>query len=580
MTLPANFSAAFVPIGGQTESPAGTTVTTVGSSPTTIGGAIYASRTPGTPGGPLNIIGINSTGNILVNSGSGFVQVGGLSVVKLYYDSNHTCNQENASLNWYAPVDASTTGTQVTDPIPTINSITATQVTNSPGSYPSTGVEVGTLAAAVSGVNGSGNYTTFTGTFSIAAGSAAGFSINNTFSPPQILTNGVGGSGSYNLNITATQTGTIGGVTVPPLTAPVTVMVGATARQTVALGAYITTSTYSSGSDFWGSLQAHWAGFIAALGITPPIMGGAICANYGNESSLGYPVDPSTWPGVAAGNFSGSTYPISGLSPKPAKLMMTWAWSSNTDTTLYNDMALVTNTMYNGHPIAYWVGQTLAAIKAAGWNEVYVRPCWEWNINNEWAQSTNAAGITAATFVKAMQNFYTACHTYAAANGMTVHVCWNASVFGQEDLSNNTLAALFPNQNPGDNFVDVACADFYSNGSSLLANTPPTDAKTWTITAIVALAAQWGIPFGICECGGLAYPDGGGPMYNTWLPNLVSYVSGLSTPCAFIALWDVNTGNGSESNLEFTASGAGQSGVVAAWKAALGPSGSMTTLPS
>jgi hypothetical protein len=565
-----------------TESPPGTTVTTLGNSTTTIGGAIYASATPGSAPGSLITIGINSAGQILVNSGSGFVNVGGANVIELYYASNHTCYQENSSLNWYGPVDASTTGTQVTNPIPLINSISATPVSNSPSSYPSTGVEIATLSAAVSGINGSGSYTTFTGNFSIAAGSSAGFSINNSVSPAQIVTNGVTAPGNYNLNVTATQTGTIGGVTVPPYTtpSPISVTVGSASRQTVTLGAYITTSCYTSGSSYWSTLQAHWAGFISALGITPPIMGGGICANYGVESQLGFPVDPSTWPSVAAQNFGtppNPPYPISGLSPKPAKLMMTWAWSDNNGNTLYNDMAGVTSTLYGGKTIANWVGPTLAAIQDAGFNEVYVRPCWEWNINNPWAQGLGAAGISAATFATAMQNFYTAVKTYANANGMIVHVCWNASVFGQQDEDGNTLASQFPNQNPGQVAVDVVCADFYSNGSSELANTPPTNNKSWTLTAIVALAAQWGLPFGICECGGLAYPDGGAPMYNTWLPNLVSYVNSLTTPCAFISLWDVNTGNGSENNLEFTAPGANQPGIIAAWKAALGPGGSMTT---
>lgn len=336
--------------------------------------------------------------------------------------------------------------------------------------------------------------------------------------------------------------------------------------ETVPLGADLTTYVGNSGSAYYSTLASHWSGFESALGVTPPIFGGCICANAAVDFT---PCTPDTWPGTV----SSQTSFLSFL-PSETILMVTWVWQNNAGTTLYSDMAGTTNTEYAGHLIAYWVQQTLAAWKSAGFSTLILRPSWEWNI----ALTNN--GITSgtkSTFVTAMQNFYTTCHTYAAANGMTVSVCWDPSVYGQPTNS-ISLAAQFPNQNPGDNFVDIVCADFYAEGGSL-ASATTSDPTSFNLTSIVALANEWGLPFGICELGGLKYPNNGANAASTWIPNLVTYVNSLngSPRMAFACLWDVNTSLDDTSDLEFTASGAGQSTIVAAWKAALGPTGTMKT---
>ena len=336
---------------------------------------------------------------------------------------------------------------------------------------------------------------------------------------------------------------------------------------TVPLGADLTTYPGNSGSSYWATLADHWAGFVSALGVTPKLFGGAICANAAVDYT---PCTPDTWPGTVSDQISDLSFLPSGTA-----LLLTWCWQDNSGNTLYSDMATSTNTLYGGQLIAYWVEQTLAAWKTAGYTTLYLRPSWEWNIG---LTGNGITSGTVATFVTAMQKFYTTCKTYAAANGMTVYICWDPSVFGAPTNS-LTLASQFPNQTSGDKYVDVVCADFYAEGGSL-ANSTTSDPTSFNLTSIVALAEEWGLPIGICELGGLYYPSGGAAASATWIPNLVSYINsiGPNVPMAFASLWDVNTSLDATSNLEFTASGAGQSGIIAAWKAALGPTGTMKTI--
>lgn len=310
-------------------------------------------------------------------------------------------------------------------------------------------------------------------------------------------------------------------------------------------------------------MQTHIAGFTSAMGKTPAIIGGAICANQPGTFSC----TPDTWPGTVSGQGS-----LLSFLPAGQPLMVTWSWQNNSGTSLYNDMALVTNTMYAGHPIAYWVQQTLAAWLALGYKTLYVRPNWEWNGNPAWAQTPCAAGVSTATFVTALRNFTATCNAFAAANGMTIFVCWNPSVYGQTDACGDTLASQFP----GNTGCHVVCADFYAE-SGELASGPAGGSTTWSVRNLVSLAQGAGLPIGFCELGGLLFGNPSGPpASNTFIPDVASYVKSIRpTACAFMMLWDVNTGLDETGNLEWTAPDAGQPNIISAWKAALGPGGSL-----
>ena len=122
------------------ESPAGTTVTTVGPS-------INASPTPGTAGSG-NLLTITSGGQIAL----GGTTLGGANVTELYYTgasagangaTSHTAYQENNAGNWFGPIVASGTGTQLAgSPIPAGPAIAistiGSQTTNTPFSVSGT----------------------------------------------------------------------------------------------------------------------------------------------------------------------------------------------------------------------------------------------------------------------------------------------------------------------------------------------------------------------------------------------------------------------------------------------------------
>ena len=179
----------------------------------------------------------------------------------------------------------------------------------------------------------------------------------------------------------------------------------------------------------------------------------------------------------------------------------------------------------------------------------------------------------ATTFIQAMQQFYTVTHAWGQANGVEVRVTWNPSVYGQATNAID-LAAQFPDQSPGDDYVDVICADFYAFGNSL-ATQPLGGPDVFTLTAVVALSQQWNLPLGFCELGDGLY-DNQDPTL-TWLPNLVTYLQSLATaappvPIEFMTLWDV-------SSIEWSPPQANRTDEAAAWNAALGANGSLTTPP-
>lgn len=113
-TAAAAIKADFAAIQALSESPAGTTVTTVGPS-------INASPTPGSAGGG-NVLTITAGAQIALNG----TTLGGANVIKLYYTGastgangalSHSAYQENASLNWFGPITASSVGAQVSSPL-------------------------------------------------------------------------------------------------------------------------------------------------------------------------------------------------------------------------------------------------------------------------------------------------------------------------------------------------------------------------------------------------------------------------------------------------------------------------------
>jgi hypothetical protein len=558
--------------GGKSESRPGTVVTTAGSSTTTIGAAIYASQTPGTPVGPLNIIGINSTGNILVNSGSGFVQVGGISVIELYYASNHTCYQENSSLNWYGPVDASTTGTQVTNPIPLINSITATPVSNSPGSYPSTGVEVATLAASVSGIN----YATFNGAFSIAAGSASGFSINNSVSPPQILTNGVGAAGSYNLNITATQTGTAAGVAVPPYTtpSPISVQVGASALVEVALGIHLG-NTLAEGAGTFSSISGHWNAVKTGLGRTPTMLE----VNFMNAYNY-FMAPPSTWPSGDIGSWTtGNGIPVDGSVVPFFQGFFTNGETSNVD---FADIIAGTFDADLTNALDTWLG-------VAPFKKMVIRFNQEFNTSTfpDW----NAPLFSSiANWVAAWKHWANVLHTWGNSNGVNVRVVWcpDTSYSQQTSSAPSPVIDYFPAPDGSavnGRYIDAIGADNYMKGYGVNSNfgqttTPLSSCTVWSLGTFVAMCQAYNCNLALSETG-----DGpGADNNNSWsdgsMLNWVNYLNTLSSltpPVAieYVALYDVTSGVADQC----TGTGPGYPNMVSAWQACIGSGGGFSGIP-
>lgn len=117
------------------ESPNQTSVTTVGPS-------INASPTPGVAGSG-SVLTITAGAQIALNG----VTLGGANVIQLYY-INHTAYQENASLNWFGPITASSTGSQVSNPVPNNASNNIPDLSNA-AALPVTGFPASKIAYSV-----------------------------------------------------------------------------------------------------------------------------------------------------------------------------------------------------------------------------------------------------------------------------------------------------------------------------------------------------------------------------------------------------------------------------------------------
>jgi hypothetical protein len=334
---------------------------------------------------------------------------------------------------------------------------------------------------------------------------------------------------------------------------------GAVSLVQVPLGAYVGTWLGDTGSQYYTSWSDHWTAFVAAMGGRVPTVVGL--------PGMPYPAtDPDQWPNQSQYNVS--NWP-SVLPKSTSPLLTIWYVDANEEP-IYAQA--VDGTAYAGHPVDYWVQQTLQPYADFGVKKIYLRPAWEWNIAFQGQGITGDAGVGAATFVSAMQGFYTAAHTWGQANGVNVRVTWDPSVYGQ-DTNGISLAAQFPDQNPGDHYVDVICADFYAFGNSL-ATAPKGGPTVFTLTAVVALSQQWNLPLAFCELGDGLY-DNQDPTL-VWLPNLIGYLQQLSTasppvPIEFMNLWDIQS-------IEWTPPQVDRADEAAAWKAALGTGGSLVTL--
>ena len=331
----------------------------------------------------------------------------------------------------------------------------------------------------------------------------------------------------------------------------------------VPLGAYVGTWLGDPGSPYYSSWSDHWTAFANIMGRTPTVVG---------LPGVPYPAtNPDQWP--IQSQYNVSNWPS--VLPKTTSPMLTiWYVDANNDP-LFSEAA--DGTTYSGHDIDYWIQQTLQPYADFGITKIYLRPAWEWNIG---FMGQDIMGVGAATFVSAMQHFYTAAHAWGAANNVTVRVAWNPSVYGQ-DTNGIPLAAQFPNQNPGDHFVDVIAADFYAFGNSL-ASQPAGGPTVFTLTALVAMAQQWNLPLAFCELGDGPYMNQDPTL--VWMPDFVHYVQTLSTasppvPVEFMSLWDVNVGQSPDEALEWTPPQVNKADEVAGWQAALGVGGSLMTLP-
>jgi hypothetical protein len=324
----------------------------------------------------------------------------------------------------------------------------------------------------------------------------------------------------------------------------------------VPLGGYVGTWFGDPGSAYYASFSDHWTAFVAAMGRPPALVG---------LPGTPYPAqNPDQWP--TQSQYNVSNWP-SALPKTTSPMLTVWYVDASNDELF---TAATDGTTYSGHDVDYWIAQMLQPYADFGIKKIYLRPAWEWN-DGFMGQTIADAG--AATFVTAMQRFYTAAHTWGAANGVTVRVAWNPSVYGQ-DTDGVALAAQFPDQNPSDHYVDVVAADFYAFGNSL-ASAPLGGPNVFTLTAMVALSQKWSLPLGFCELGGGLYMNA--DPTTVWLPDFVHYAQTLSTasppvPIEFMTLWDV-------ASIEWTPPDAGRADELAGWQGALGASGSLTTIP-
>jgi hypothetical protein len=333
---------------------------------------------------------------------------------------------------------------------------------------------------------------------------------------------------------------------------------GAAALVQVPLGGYVGTWLGDPGSQYYATWSDHWTAFAAVMGGRVPTLVGL--------PGMPYPAtNPDQWP--TQSQYNVSNWP-SVLPKTTSPLLTIWYVDANQDA-IYSEA--VNGTLYAGHDVDYWIAQMLQPYAEFGVKKIYLRPAWEFNDAFMGQGFVDAGGPS--TFVTAMQRFYTTAHAWGTANDVTVRVAWNPSVYGQA-TDGVTLDAQFPDQNPGDHYVDVVCADFYAFGNSL-ATQPLGDPTVFTLTAMVALSQKWNVPLGFCELGDGLHMNQDPTL--VWLPNLISYLQTLSTasppvPIEFMNLWDVES-------IEWSPPQVNRADEAAGWKAALGAGGSLVTMP-
>ena len=217
----------------------------------------------------------------------------------------------------------------------------------------------------------------------------------------------------------------------------------------------------------------------------------------------------------------------------------------------------------------------LATYKAGGYNKLFLRPAWEFNIGFNLAVVT---GSNLSTFIAAFQHFYTVCKTYATANAMNVRVIWNASC-PNANAAGLTITQLYP----GNAYCDSIGCDNYAE-SGVNTNTTSGSTTQFYVTTMVNMAIANSKTVCFPETGGTSTcavdttPNG---LASAWTRNAVAYLVsiGRSVPIEFIDLWDVNDTEFGGHNLEFTYASQypDNPAIIAAWKAGVGAGGSILT---
>lgn len=332
----------------------------------------------------------------------------------------------------------------------------------------------------------------------------------------------------------------------------------------------LATPGYGAGQGNYPSYTAHMTGFLNAMNQRP--LGAVNISQPGSGNGAA----PNTWPSQVTAAIGGRPANVPAATPVLWPIN-TWTGSAS----LWPSLA--TNAVFAGQTCQTWLNQSLAAFKAAGITKVYTRLGWEFNGN---FQNNGISGLS--NFITGWQNFYTWAHTFAAANGMTVRICWNPTVNGTDQAvdqvsgTHYSTAQVFPNQNTGDRFVDVVMADAYSFGQAF-PNDVASGPNVITCKTMIALCQKWGCTFGTAELGGTTDVNGN-PASATWIPQFIALMQTLQTltpavPIEILSLWDWPTiewsGNGTAGSPNDN-----QPAVRALWQNALGTGGTnpiMTT---
>lgn len=481
-----------------TESPSGTAVTTVG--PT-----INASPTPGSAGSG-NIFSISSGATILYDG----VLLGGAAVTELYYintgavspATNHTCYQLGSG-TWWGPVTATSLGSSVPDPRPTIVSGITLSNSGFPGGSAS-GTVVGTITVSVSQGPAYAGAVTITGT------NAADFQISGS----NLETQGVVANGSYSINLVA------GGVSVP-------FTITASTSSPIPLGIYAGVDPTDT-ADFTNT----WNGFVSLCGPLKFVI------TYSAASAA-----PSTWGSTASyiiSTWTAQTYMT------PAKIIpqhgLCMGSSASGQPAQDAFFKAITAGTYDSDYQA-----VLAAYNSAGYKTVHFRPGWEMNISGSPWGPVNTPTL-ATDFAAAFAHIYTLVHTYASANGMTVKVSWCPAI------EQGTVTTAYLSYYPGDAFCDQIGIDIYGIVYSSLGNVPtdPTvSANQYNTTAAVNLAIARGKSLAIGETGGVQYATGAKSSFSQ-----ATFIQQLATMCAKVTTdyvcWFEPDNDGLNNDLNFT----------------------------